>query len=98
MGKSLALVAHLVGPYWVTNVKQDGIIAKSFELGQNYPNPFNPTTSIRYSIPKAGIVTLKVYDVIGREVMEVLNQFQEVGSYTVNLDASKLATGMYVYP
>ena len=86
-----------VGPYWVTNVKQDGIIAKSFELGQNYPNPFNPTTSIRYSIPKAGIVTLKVYDVIGREVMEVLNQFQEVGSYTVNLDASKLATGMYVY-
>ena len=76
---------------------KDKTTRNDFSLARNYPNPFNPTTSIRYSIPKAGIVTLKVYDVIGREVMEVLNQFQEVGSYTVNLDASKLATGMYVY-
>jgi hypothetical protein len=78
-------------------VHQDGTVAKSFELSQNYPNPFNPTTNIRYSLPHAGVVTLKVYDILGREVMSVVNQYQSEGSYTVTLDATTLATGMYVY-
>ncbi|MFA5834088.1 MAG: sugar-binding protein [Bacteroidota bacterium] len=86
---------------WIGNVslgvRQDAAFAKSYELSQNFPNPFNPTTSIRYSLPQAGFVTLKVYDVLGREVMNVVNEQQNEGSYTVNLDASKLATGMYVY-
>ncbi|MDD8016834.1 MAG: sugar-binding protein [Bacteroidota bacterium] len=78
-------------------VRQDAVVAKTFELSQNYPNPFNPTTNIKFSIPQSGMVSLKVFDVLGREVMTVLNQFQEAGSYTATLDASKLATGMYVY-
>ena len=86
---------------WIGNVtlgvKQDATVAQSFELSQNYPNPFNPTTTIRYSLPQAGFVTLKVYDLLGREVMSVVNQHQSEGSYTVSLDASTLATGMYVY-
>ncbi|MCK9408412.1 MAG: T9SS type A sorting domain-containing protein [Bacteroidetes bacterium] len=87
-----------IGAKWVTGVqKLDGVVATSFELSQNYPNPFNPSTSIQFSVPVSGIVSLKVYDVLGREVMDVMNQYQEAGSYTVSLDASKLATGMYVY-
>ena len=86
-----------VGPQWVTSVKQEATVATQFELSQNYPNPFNPSTSIRYSLPHAGFVTLKVYDILGREVMSVVNQHQSEGSYTVSLDASTLATGMYVY-
>ncbi|MDP1676792.1 MAG: sugar-binding protein [Bacteroidota bacterium] len=86
-----------IGNAWTTGVQQDATVAESFELSQNYPNPFNPTTSIRYSLPHAGFVTLKVYDLLGREVMNVVNQHQSEGSYTVSLDASTLATGMYMY-
>ena len=86
-----------VGPYWSNSVRKENVFAKSFELSQNYPNPFNPTTNIKFSIPNSGVVTLKVYDVIGREVMTVLNQFQEAGAYNVTFDATKLASGMYVY-
>jgi hypothetical protein len=80
-----------------TNVRQDEAVARIFELSQNYPNPFNPTTNIKFSIPQSGMVSLKLFDILGREVMTVMNQFQEAGSYTATLDASKLATGMYMY-
>ncbi|MDD8016835.1 MAG: sugar-binding protein [Bacteroidota bacterium] len=86
-----------VGNKWTVGVQKEPAVAKTFELSQNYPNPFNPTTNIKFSIPQSGMVTLKVFDILGREVMTVLNQFQEAGSYTATLDASKLATGMYVY-
>ncbi|MDD8017213.1 MAG: T9SS type A sorting domain-containing protein [Bacteroidota bacterium] len=79
------------------SVQQDEAVARTFQLWQNYPNPFNPTTNIKYSIPQSGMVSLKVFDILGREVMTVLNQFQAAGSYTATLDASKLATGVYVY-
>ncbi len=87
-----------IGNKWSpTSVTRNPEIAKTFELSQNYPNPFNPTTKIMFTIPQSGLVSLKVYDVLGREVANLVNQFQAAGSYTVNLDASKLATGMYVY-
>ncbi len=86
-----------IGNRWTAVQRNEGIVATSFELSQNYPNPFNPTTSIRYSIPKASVVSLKVFDILGREVMTVVNQYQEEGSYTVSLDATKLSSGMYVY-
>ena len=69
----------------------------SFQLSQNYPNPFNPNTSISYSIPENGIVSLKVFDVLGREVATIVNENQSAGNHTINFDASKLSSGVYVY-
>jgi len=72
-------------------------IPTKFSLEQNYPNPFNPATTIAYSIPKESQVSLKIYDVMGREVVEVVNGRQSAGSYNVEFDASSLASGTYLY-
>ena len=64
---------------------------------QNYPNPFNPTTQIKYQIPNEGFVTLKVYDILGREVATLVNQKQSIGRYEKKFDASRLAAGVYIY-
>ncbi|MDY0081657.1 MAG: T9SS type A sorting domain-containing protein [Ignavibacteriaceae bacterium] len=68
-----------------------------YSLEQNYPNPFNPTTIIRYQIPQDGIVTLKVYDILGSEVATLVNEQKPAGRYEINFDASKLASGVYIY-
>lgn len=70
----------------------------TFELDQNYPNPFNPTTNIRFSLSEASNVTVKIYDVMGREVASVANAEQFTsGSHTITFDASNLSSGMYIY-
>jgi hypothetical protein len=68
-----------------------------YTLKQNYPNPFNPTTVISYGLPKAGNVKLVVYDLLGREVKTLVNEFKSAGSYDVTFDASTLASGVYFY-
>lgn len=68
-----------------------------FRLEQNFPNPFNPATTIRYQIPVNGKVSLKVYDMTGKEVVTLLNEFQSAGYNTVELNASELSSGMYFY-
>jgi len=68
-----------------------------YTLFNNYPNPFNPTTTISYSIPKGSFVTLKIYDVLGREVKTLVNKFQTKGKYNVTFNASSLASGVYIY-
>ena len=78
--------------------KSNNKIPYSFALSQNYPNPFNPTTiDIQYSIAKSGPVTLKVYNVIGQVVATLVNQQQQAGNYTVNFNANRLASGIYMY-
>jgi hypothetical protein len=72
-------------------------IPATYSLSQNYPNPFNPTTNIKYSITKESQVTLKVFDILGREVESLVNQKQAAGSYEVNFNASKLSSGIYIY-
>ena len=69
----------------------------AFELGQNYPNPFNPTTEIEYQIAGAGPVTLRVYDLLGREVKTLVNERQSPGTHSVTFDANKLPSGVYFY-
>ena len=72
-------------------------IPTKFSLEQNYPNPFNPATTIAYSIPKESQVSLKIYDVMGREVVELASGRQAAGSYNIEFDASSLASGTYFY-
>lgn len=66
-------------------------------LSQNYPNPFNPSTNISYQITNYGLVTLKIYDITGKEIISLVNKNQEAGYYTVNFDAGNLAGGIYFY-
>ena len=78
-------------------ITKDLSLVTTYDISQNYPNPFNPSTTIKYQIPKPGMVTLKVYDILGKEVAGLVNEFQNAGRYNVNFDASKLASGVYIY-
>lgn len=81
----------------VVGVDENPVLVNRYSLDQNYPNPFNPTTQIRYSIAQAGIVKIRVFDVLGRQVTELVNQNQNAGTYEVNFNASNLASGLYFY-
>ena len=73
------------------------IIPEVFSLSQNYPNPFNPSTKINFSIPQQSQVTLKIYDVLGKEVMTLVNDVKTAGNYEVEFNASNFASGAYFY-
>ena len=70
---------------------------KDFKLYQNYPNPFNPSTIIKYQIPQSGYVTLKVYDILGKEVESLVNKMMNSGNYEVKFEGSNLTSGIYFY-
>jgi hypothetical protein len=72
-------------------------IPETYALEQNFPNPFDPATTIRYQIPKDGLVTLKIYDILGAEVTTLVNEEKVAGRYEINFNASKLASGVYIY-
>ncbi|MBU1679638.1 MAG: T9SS type A sorting domain-containing protein, partial [Bacteroidetes bacterium] len=82
----------------ITDVEEiNSDIPVTFVLYQNYPNPFNPTTVIGYQLPVTGNVTLKIYDVLGREITTLVNETKEAGSYEVKFDAKQLSSGVYFY-
>ncbi|RPI14516.1 MAG: T9SS C-terminal target domain-containing protein [Ignavibacteriae bacterium] len=74
----------------------NGIPVK-YELGQNFPNPFNPTTNVKFSIPKSGMVTLKIYDIQGKVVDTYMDGYLQAGEYNAEFDGAKLASGVYFY-
>jgi len=81
-----------------TSIESDiSSIPDQIELRQNYPNPFNPTTNISFKLPSASDVKLTVYNVLGQQVAELVNQHMTAGVHTVNFDASNLASGVYLY-
>ncbi len=78
-------------------IEVDIDIPKVFELYQNYPNPFNPTTKIMFTLTKGGETTLRVYDILGREVATLVNEVKEAGNYEVTFDGGKISDGVYYY-
>ena len=75
----------------------NNLLPLSYQLSQNYPNPFNPVTKINFAIQKQGLVTLKVYDMLGREVAALVNEFKQAGYYSLDFNASGLSSGIYFY-
>ncbi|MBI9070555.1 MAG: T9SS type A sorting domain-containing protein [Melioribacteraceae bacterium] len=92
------LIRAYVG-FGVTGVNDEvsELLPGSFELKQNYPNPFNPTTQIDYSIADNGFVKLKIFDVLGNDVAELVNEIKNSGNYSVNFNAKNLSSGTYFY-
>lgn len=72
-------------------------IPSEYYLSQNYPNPFNPVTMIKYHLPKAEMVSLKIYDIMGREIRKIIDEYQSAGIYTIQFDASNIPSGVYFY-
>ncbi len=86
------------GDTLTVGVKEDDLtLPKEYKLYQNYPNPFNPTTTIQYNLSKAGKVELAVYDLLGRKVKTLANEFKPQGFYNVEFNADKLPSGVYIY-
>jgi hypothetical protein len=86
----------LVGLY-INGVEPPIISPNSFTLEQNYPNPFNPTTTISFSLPSKSFVSLKVFDVIGREVAIIVSEELSAGNYSRQWNATNLSSGIYFY-
>ncbi len=88
-------------PLWVSSIvairSHDPVVPVELQLEENYPNPFNPSTTITYSIPQLGFVTLKVYDIMGREVRTIVDEFQQSSEYSARFDAGGLSSGIYYY-
>jgi hypothetical protein len=78
-------------------VPDEDNIPEKFSLEQNYPNPFNPSTTFSFAIPHSSFLTLKVYDLLGREVAMLVNEEKTPGTYKVTFDAAELASGVYFY-
>lgn len=92
-------ITDKTGQTWTKDITIKISPPKTFELYQNYPNPFNPITTIAYQLPDIGtqyIVTIKIYDILGREVIAI-NKEQASGYYEQRIDAAKLSSGIYVY-
>lgn len=81
----------------VTGIYNQELNAFNFTLHQNYPNPFNPSTTIKYELPQSGWISLKVFDVLGREVSMLVGDYSERGKHEITFDASELSSGIYIY-
>ncbi len=81
----------------ITGIQEVSGTAAEFSLEQNFPNPFNPATIIRYSLVESGSTSLKVYTSLGKEIMTLVNQKQNAGSFEITFDGANLPSGVYYY-
>ena len=81
----------------LTDLVENDLIPQDYRLDQNYPNPFNPSTTIKFSLPKASHVDLSIYNLLGEKVIEVLNEFMNTGHHEKNINLQTLSSGIYVY-
>ncbi|MDP4115554.1 MAG: T9SS type A sorting domain-containing protein, partial [Bacteroidota bacterium] len=98
--KRIEIMSKILQFFEVTtnvNDRNTGYVPDDFNLYQNYPNPFNATTEIEYSLKAQGLTTLKIYDVLGREVKTIFSGFNNSGEHKINFDAGNLASGTYIY-
>ena len=79
------------------SVENEGEQPNEYFLTQNYPNPFNPSTNIKYGLREAGFVSLKIYDVLGNEVADLVNEYKTAGSYEISFNNIQLSSGIYIY-
>lgn len=99
-GATLVVDGIKVSKSWpsvVTSVIKTSTVADKFSLSQNYPNPFNPSTTIKFSLPSNGMTSLKVYDLMGKEVSSLVNGNMSAGEFTTQFNGANLSSGMYFY-
>jgi hypothetical protein len=89
--------APAIGYGSIVGVETELSVPEEFVLYQSYPNPFNPSTTIKYSLPNSGIVSLKVFDILGREVAVLVNEYKTSGTYSIEFNANQFASGVYFY-
>jgi hypothetical protein len=94
---SAAWLYTLLKPSTIASTELQKIVPTSIRMENNYPNPFNPSTTIRYQVPAMMNVLIKVYNVLGQEVATLVNEVKDAGEYSIVFDASKLASGLYLY-
>ncbi|MGD8779699.1 MAG: T9SS type A sorting domain-containing protein [Ignavibacteria bacterium] len=90
------IVSSTDGEMWEKQITVKAGLPKEFTLNQNYPNPFNPETTISYQLPEESKVTIKIFDILGREVQTLVSEQQEAGIYKHKWNASKFASGVYI--
>jgi hypothetical protein len=96
-GQTLSFLITTNGQTWTKNIAIKVAAPKTYTLYQNYPNPFNPSTIISYELAKDSRLSLKIYDILGREVMMLADESQPAGYYQKTLNAQRLASGVYIY-
>lgn len=104
IGNSTSAAHQLQAGFWqlyyqsvISDVTDKELLPAEFKLEQNFPNPFNPSTIIRFALPERTTVLLKIYDLLGEEVITLVNEEKEAGWYNVNFNATGFASGFYIY-
>ena len=100
-GKNTTIVAGFLADTLlrrtVVTAVEEGGVPTEYTLEQNYPNPFNPSTTIRFGLPRATSVSLRVYNLLGQETVTLIDEEQPAGVYDIRFDASELSSGVYIY-
>lgn len=89
--------APAIGYGSIVGIEPERIVPDKYVLYQSYPNPFNPSTTIKYSVPNSEVVSLKIYDMLGSEVATLVDEYKNAGTYSIEFNASKFASGVYFY-